>query len=373
MNPEELGPLAYENWKAFLEGKDRLMVSEYPLFTDAHIVGEVRDKYGPYQLLNTVAAMAAGESVPAIVLRVGKYVENTTPQRKETNFGRYHGGSLSDELAALLSLCMGVRVKAGDETRWFLPDDDPMGKPINLHLHNNPILIKRAPQNAILPSALGTHNIEHVQLIETLPRLSVSAAIALVRAARLYQDAIWIIESEPQLSWILLVSAIEIAAGQWVAAEYDVMEAFRESCSELVAYLEETAGQEAVERVAQQFGPYLKSSKKFRDFIRNFLPPPPTERPDEIFRVSWAPRNIKDAMVKIYEYRSNALHAGIPFPPSMSMRFGLKEEKPAAGMSVVGQGGTWLAKDTPMLIHIFEYIVRNSLLKWWGAMITDVY
>jgi len=37
--------------------------------------------------------------------------------------------------------------------------------------------------------------------------------VALTRAARLYQDALWMIESEPSLAWLLLVSAIETAFG----------------------------------------------------------------------------------------------------------------------------------------------------------------
>jgi len=27
--------------------------------------------------------------------------------------------------------------------------------------------------------------------------------------------------------------------------------------------------------------------------------------------------------------------------------------------------GTWVAKDTPILLHTFEYIVRNALIAWW--------
>jgi hypothetical protein len=35
------------------------------------------------------------------------------------------------------------------------------------------------------------------------------------RAARLYQDALWIVESEPNLAWIMLVSTVETAAKEW--------------------------------------------------------------------------------------------------------------------------------------------------------------
>ena len=44
----------------------------------------------------------------------------------------------------------------------------------------------------------------------------------------------------------------------------------------------------------------------------------------------------------------------------------LKEQPgtPAIG----GKGGAWAAKDMPMLLHTFEYIVRHALLKWWRSI-----
>jgi hypothetical protein len=31
-------------------------------------------------------------------------------------------------------------------------------------------------------------------------------------------------------------------------------------------------------------------------------------------------------------------------------------------------GGTWVSKDIPMMLHLFEHIVRGALLKWWEWM-----
>jgi hypothetical protein len=31
-------------------------------------------------------------------------------------------------------------------------------------------------------------------------------------------------------------------------------------------------------------------------------------------------------------------------------------------------GGQWLQRDTPMRFHIFEYIARNALLRWWESV-----
>lgn len=73
-------------------------------------------------------------------------------------------------------------------------------------------------------------------------------------------------------------------------------------------------------------------------------------------------------MSKVYSYRSKALHEGRPFPAPMCLTpLGFAEvpvEIPLAlGASMLG--GTWIKKDVPMLLHTFEYIARQALLRWW--------
>ena len=65
--------------------------------------------------------------------------------------------------------------------------------------------------------------------ISSLPSLGAEQAIALVRSARLYQDALWLAESEPNLSWLLLVSAIETAANLWRSRKDLPLERLKES------------------------------------------------------------------------------------------------------------------------------------------------
>jgi hypothetical protein len=75
MGSESKGPFAYENWKMAQSGAPVQCIEEYPLFTDAHIIGEARDKYGPYQLLNIVPLPPEAQLLlPAIVLRSESYL-----------------------------------------------------------------------------------------------------------------------------------------------------------------------------------------------------------------------------------------------------------------------------------------------------------
>src|SRR5207244_5033914 len=139
--------------------------------------------------------------------------------------------------------------------RHFYPNGDPKGHPHAYDAATNPILLKPVHRNPMLPHALGEHSLEGADLLSSLPNLSPSEAIALIRAARLYQDALWVVESEPELSWVLLVSAIEVAAGQWRSAQDNPLERLRASRPQLEELLK-PYGEELIEKVAQQIADY---------------------------------------------------------------------------------------------------------------------
>lgn len=366
------GPSAYKNWKKADE--DPLICTyEYPLFTDAHITGQIEDGYGPYQLLNAVRMPDTRTDFPAIILRVDEhidYVDEASQKELKSDVNHYHGGDLCDEIAALLSLTLGVRLKAGTATRWFQSNGDPKGRPLFFGVGKNTIILKSSNLRPVLPHALGTRTLQPNELIARLPELSPGDASALVRAARLYQDALWIVESEAALSWLMLVSAVETAAGHWRTTKESPVERVSASMPELKTMLVAAGGNELFEKVAGKIADYTGATKKFIDFVLTFLPEPPTERPHENLQVSWELEDMKKMMSVIYNWRSKALHSGTPFPYPMCYPPGnLFEEKPI-GLATSAKGGVWKAKDTPMLLHTFEYIVRHALLKWWKSMFT---
>jgi hypothetical protein len=210
--------------------------------------------------------------------------------------------------------------------------------------------------------------------LSLLPKISPLDAIALIRAVRLYQDALWIAESEPSLSWVMLVSSIEAAANRWRTADVSPLEKLKDSKPELVAFLDDTGVEGLSSKVAECVADSLGSTKKFVDFVMRFLPLPQSVRPAEWGQHSWEPQQMNKTMRLIYGYRSDALHGGRPFPAPMCEPpyrhgdWGAPAEKPL-GLATSTMGGTWLAKDTPMLLHTFEYIVRHALLKWWQSMV----
>jgi len=150
---------------------------------------------------------------------------------RKTSADRYHGGSFQEEIAALTSLAMGGRFRAGNSTRRFEPGGDPRGRPIvSGSRRMAPTLIRELHFRWRLPSAVeGEHSLDSLEILSRLPTLRPDLAVSLVRAARLYQDSLWLIESEPSLAWLMLVSAVETAANRWQTEKGDPLDRVREN------------------------------------------------------------------------------------------------------------------------------------------------
>lgn len=370
-----MGPISYQNWKAKLEGYPSKCAVEFPLFTDAHITGQIETGLGPYQLFNTVPISPPNTLTPSIILRVEDHlpeVDNSDLKMTKTDTDRYHGGWLNDEIAALLSLSLGIRLKAGGATRRFEPDGDPRGRPEYHTIYSNPKSLPKSNIKPIMPFALGTHCLNDAVYLQKFPKVSPGEAVTIVKAARLYQDAMWVSEFEPALAWLLFVSSIETAANFWRKEKEPAIERLRASKPQLEELLRQNCSEHIVYQVADIMADFMGATKKFVDFILAFLPSPPPNRPAEFLQLSWDEQHLRKSLCKIYDWRSKALHGGIPIPLPMCepplLHDGKFAEKPI-GLAAQAKGGTWVAKDIPMLLHTFEYIVRHSLLNWWKSMI----
>lgn len=311
-------------------------------------------------------------SVPSIVLRTANHLASDYEVSWEkTEMTGYHGGDQSDEIAALVSLALGMRLQAGGLTRTGSPNDHAAGSPRAYESNLTPFLPKGAKLTPMLPRLHGQRTLSFPAFVTCYPHLSVKDSRTLVRAARLYQDAVWIADSEPHLSWLLLVTAIETAAIQWKAEKATPTERLQLGIPELTEKLDVAGGQELVDYVAEQIADMLGSTVKFVSFLLEHLPPPPDKRPPPFVQVAWDPKTLKGDFRKIYSARSKALHDGIPVPAPMCFPPELFENVPAEKSWSTAGGAwstTWLGKDTPMLLGTFEYIARHALLKWWQRL-----
>lgn len=372
--PTKSGPPSYENWVAYERGAPAQESWEYPFYTDARIVGELTEGYGPYQFFNTLSLAGVNDVQSAIVLRAHWHaVANGVsqyPNFSETDEGYYHGGDAHDELAALLSLALGIRCKAGPANRRFA-GGDPCGNPIAWDCYRPVLPFRPSVRGPIIPQAAkASRSLDLLNPLKLLPRLRPTVAIAIIRAARLYQDGLWISESEPSLSWLMFVSAIEVAAENWSGTIETPLDALTRTKPELVERLTAVGGRKLCNLVAREFAHLSEATRKFCSFVQSQLGDPPTARPPPAFRCSWDSKNMRSTLGRIYKYRSRALHGGTPFPvpmcePPFNMRDWDAPSEVPHGLATSAKGGVWRREDTGMLLHVFEQITREVLLKWW--------
>lgn len=365
-----------QNWNARNAGLERYGIYEFPLYTDARITGQIQRADWPYAFLNTIPIHDEPGYIQApVILRVDAHIAlSERPDFSRTDVSLYHGGLMTDEIAALASLCIGVRMRAGGESRRFNAiEQDPLGRPVAWDRRPIPRL-ELDKNRLVLPDIVGAHSVDELKRFEWLLQLSASESVTLVRAARLYQDALWIVESEPALAWLMFVSALETAANQWQAASGSASDRLAYSKPELVKILKRTGGDTLVRDVADQIEQSLGATRKFVEFSLQFLPLPPSVRPSEAFQIPWDNESMKKVLSLIYGYRSKALHGGTPFPAPMcdhAFRISATEgfaERGTVGLAASTRGGIWLAKDVPISLHTFHYIVREVLLAWWKSM-----
>ena len=369
------------NWLKSLNVPDAnaLAVVEYPFYSDAHITGEFTDGLGPYSFLNSVPLYDGPGVVNApIILRAAIHLPQSLPDndKLETDESLYHGGDFGDELATLTAVALGVRIRAGDESRRFEPGQDRYGRPSDWRFKPKPVVhVQPNRQSLILPSVVDTHPMSQLEIMKSIPRIKPARYVNLIRACRSYQDALWIAESAPNLAWLMFVSALETAANDVYTTDASPSERLRASKETLAELLKERGGDELVDQVAESIAHTLGATKKFIDFTMQFMPDKPDQRPEHEFRqVKWSNSGLKKILNKVYEYRSRALHGGIPFPvpmlgsPSYASHDSPASEIPLTGLAFHSHGGTWIPKDIPINLHCFHYIIRGALLKWWEEM-----
>ena len=367
--------LNWLNWLNVSDPHDALVV-EYPFYSDAHITGEFREGLGPYSFLNTVPFPDGPGIVNApIILRTAIYLPDYHPPDKwETDESLYHGGGWEDELAALTSVALGVRIHAGGISREFEPGQDRYGQPREWQHKPKPVVRARSNQ-LILPAVVGTHSMDELKILESIPQIDPDRYVNLIRACRSYQNALWVVESEPNLAWLLFVSALETAANDVYKTDASSDERLRASKPGLATYLEEYGDAEHLRKVAEFIAPTLGATKKFIDFTMRFMPDEPDQRPDQRWlQVKWTKTGLKKVLNKVYSYRSRSLHDGIPFPdPMLQFPYPIIKEAspPEVPLGSASYQGIWLKKDIPINLHCFHYITRGVLLNWWRETLTQ--
>ena len=317
-------------------------VYEYNIYSDARVTGQVQRSDWPYAFLNTVPTHIASSTIhTAMVLRTEMHADFESPELSRTNETMYHGGSFEDEIVALASLCLGIRLASGGMSRMFRRTNDPYGQPREWDRKPKPHF-EFHKYGSVLPDVRGQRSLESLTRIESILHVEPIRYTSLVRSCNLYRDALWISESDPNIAWLLLIAALETGANDTFhvhstpSSSYEV---FKMQYPDLNTRLERVGGVTHVTEVAEAIGDTLKATRKFIDFVMRFKPEPPELRPEgENLQFRWTQSNFKKMLSTVYKYRSRSLHGGTPFPAPMLMppflptRNGSGSEVPFVGL-----------------------------------------
>jgi len=361
-------PKSWDNWREKDAAASLRFIFEHELYSDSVMHGVAR-VFGPYELVNLIAGDRKFETCrPVLALRVGYHM---SAQIEDADL-RLRGGT-AEEVASLVALVLAIRLRAADYSRVFHFDqdgEDALGRPCTVARMTKPYL-PHGPMTPVIARAERIADLDELELLDSYATIaSAEQVTALVRAARLYQDALWVSERDPALAWLFLVSAVETAAASYFAGKsLSAVDTLREM-RPMIAEACEKHGLDHLQVVANELATVSGAQKKFLGFIETFRPPPPTERPKE-YRQEWDWKALKKSLRKVYELRSRALHAGDQIPielcgtplpyggaPCERVRDFVGESRQPHGSHIIDEG-------FPMYLHVFEYIVQGSLVAWW--------
>lgn len=388
------GPHAWLNWQAKLAGQPartsptdegsvlvQALWTEYTLHSDAPLSGQLA--FGPYVLTATVDGddgEGDGTEVPArATLRSDDHLVDARwalkPPKKSV-VDAYVGGGEDFEVAALLSLALDRRIRSRGPVLVGREVDQPQGEPHH-RVRSPPVLVSPGIDGPMIPDVSGPADLATAgPLLETYAAMDPEEAVAVVRAASQYADALWLADADPRLAWLKLVGAVETAANHWDSRREDggqegPTDRLRRHMPELASILAQCP--DGVEdQIAQRLAHLVRATAKFHDFLMAFLPEPPTVRPDDPDdQVEWTPEHLSSAIKTIYGHRSDDVHEGVPFPallqePPWHSRGSVRPERFSAHGAWSG-GGYWRARDMPMYLHTFAYLVGGALRQWWSA------
>lgn len=343
------------------------MGSGHGLYSDAAITGDLW--FGPHHAMCALAGAnpQIGVVELQVVLRYDDHLlapEDHSIDLEEQHVDDYAGGSIGDEVAALLALALGRRIRSGGAMRLGF-DTDLVGMPIYMH-HARPSL-QPPLQMPMIPSVGSAASLTEARaLFDAYAALDGRTAVALVRAAGSYADALWWADADPRASWIKLFGALEAAADCWsTEAAFDLPELLRRRHPALHKDLQNQAP-DVIPIVAKRLSRVLGAERKMLDFTLEFGREPPDVRPSG-GRINFD--DIEPDLRVLYDHRSKDLHAGIPFPwpllvPPMLDHAQIPYERTPA-LGAASSGGSWPAHRMPMHLHTFAHIVGGALRNWW--------
>jgi hypothetical protein len=344
---------------------------EFLLYSDSDVSGGLTITCPPYILTNCMGLPGGLHLAPVISL----YMDDHHPEfdvqpMDKTDTTGWLNLTLDDEIACLISLVAGVRMRSGGRVRRFAADETGAAARGVPEYYNHRVPDWTAARRPVYPVPARFDIAGLSGWIGRYLSLRREDAVVLVRAARQFRDALWVADTDPELAWLFLVSAVEVLAGREALKDAVESDLLQQTNPELADLLVAAGGEMHLAAVAAQLVKGVKATARFLSCIERYCPDPPQDRPEEYARVDWRWPQLRKLIGQVYGYRSERLHGGIPFPHPLCdtpMTSGAARDERPTGLAAAAGNAAWMAKDLPMHLHTFGYIARGCLLNWWKA------
>lgn len=316
--------------------KDKI---EYEVRVAAPAIGQL--SYGPYRLsLWDFPPPDKGNQL--LCLQLEKAWSTDEIQnfkfRSVPKDGYYHGGGIADELISLISLALGRWMELGSSVRF-----------------NNQPQRETTDKSALsLPFRENQVNLgDASEFLELLSKMPEPQHQSFILAARLYHLSISLIESQPDIAYINLVSCIESLLSDTIVESK--IESFDSKLASLITQISDLKLREEIENRILKREKFIK--RRFIKFMtvysKDFWQ---SENRPEFGRIE--ENDFPRLLGLIYDARSSFLHTGKPFPA-----FALKPSKNELefGEGIIMQGRRWDRKDFLPNVTFFAKITGEAL------------
>jgi hypothetical protein len=325
------------------EMSSEIITREYEVLTDSYVVGEI--SFGPYYFTIWEFGKTVEGEKRKLCLRIKEKKLSGNEWDTATRHGFYHGGGIAEEIVALSSLALHGRFILGTIVR----DDDKPRIYASRYGYIDGSLIKGKKKIKDLP-----------QFFELIKGLKVEYHLKFILAVRLYHQALLVIEEQPDIAYLNLVSSIETLCQDY-PIENVTLSQIDETLANLVKSIENEALMNEIEKAILKKERLI--NKKFVLFIMEYTENSFWERNDrpEYGRVN--PDKFEEILKRIYTQRSKYLHSGEPFPKSIYFAPVANEEIDGAS-AMMSMDKRWEQKDFIPYPHFFEKLVNHVLINF---------
>ena len=179
----------------------------------------------------------------------------------------FHGGWYTDEIAALISLKLGVRAHAIITTREYNYNTPEHGQP---RAEQNPPPVFSSNNRALtIPFWRKNTSIAELKEINNIHLLDEQKLNFLIKAAISIQESLWICVSSLNIAWLLMVSALETAAQQWDKSKGNNIKKFQESKPDLFKMLDNDQYKHLIPIISDEFPSTFRAGKNSEIFVSN--------------------------------------------------------------------------------------------------------